>query len=455
MLARMIVGKMFASLLELFGTLKASPYAMLGILVGVIMPVVSGWVFPAYQSQLATQWLEWTKLLEAPFLVCEFLVVTFAVHRGMEIGQFIRAMTLDIKVASTLLLVGIWFSSVFISAEPATSIALSLGTLLHILFAFSILYLAENNGRSQFDGFWLSMGMGLLVLCVYIAWRFLLPVPPSMVPGGKIEWGFAIPGFINVRYFGTWTGAIAMAFVAMVIQRGEKARVSWPDFYMFVAMAMTIWSGTRAAILGLIVATIAMLIAQRRMPSFATSGRLCIISGLAAITAWLLLPENAPEFMLFQFDELGHAGTFTTNGRTELWIATYDKWLEAPWFGWGSGSLFWEVFLGWRHTQPHNAFMQFLMSWGVIGATGACWLLGRAVYAAQQATNKNPELWPFMAMLFALLTMSMVDGALYYPRFVMMIMLCLAVMLSGIRFRNLEENTSGIIGDRDQRYRPA
>ena len=207
---------------------------------------------------------------------------------------------------------------------------------------------------------------------------------------------------------------------------------------------MTIWSGTRAAILGIMVAFAAIMLSQRRIPALSLIGRLCIITGLAATIAWLLLPEGLPVFRLFSGGEAADVETFTS-GRVALWTATYQKWFEAPFFGWGSGSLFWEVFLGWRHTQPHNAFLQFLMSWGIVGAIGACWLLIRAVVAAQQQTNQNHELWPFMAMLYSLLAMSMVDGALYYPRFVMVIMLCLAVILSERTSELKAENKAGVI----------
>jgi exopolysaccharide production protein ExoQ len=412
-----------------FDRMASAPSLWLGILIGIVMPVVAGLAFPTYHHILATQWLEWTKLLEAPFLICEFLVVCFAMYKGMEINRFIEPLSRDLKIASGLFLVGLWYSSLLVSAVPATSLALSVGTMIHILFAFSIFFFFEKQDGRNFDLFWQSMGVGLIVLALYTAWRFLFPISAALVPGGKIEWDFSVPGFISIRYFGTWTGAIAAFFIAMVIQKGQKSRPSWPEFYMFISTAMSIWSGTRAAILGMMVAFVAMVVLQKRVPNLAVVGRLCIITGLAATTAWLLQLEGEPSFRLFGAGEASNLSTFTA-GRTELWIATFQKWIEAPWFGWGSGSLFWEVHLNWTHTQPHNAFLQFLMSWGIVGAIGASWLLGRAVFAAHCKSLGNPGLWPFLAMLYALLGMSMVDGALYYPRFIMLIMLCLAVILS-------------------------
>ncbi len=411
---------------------KFSPSLLLGGLVGILMPLLSGMIFPTYYHILATPWLEWTKLLEAPFLLSEMLVICLAIYRGMEIKDYIDPLSKDMKIASGLFIVGLLYSSLFVSQVPVTSLAISIGTILHILFGFSIFHFFKNTEIRHFTPFWFCLGIGLVLLALYTAWRFLWPIPASEVPGGKIEWGFSLPGFISVRYFGTWTGAITTFFLALVIQRGEKTKPSWPDLFLLIAMSMTIWSGTRAAVLGIVFAFTAMFLLKKRWPSFALMGRISITTGLAAIIAWMLIPYGESDFQLFSSEHVKGVGAFTS-GRTELWIATYQKWLEAPFFGWGSGSIFWEVFLGWTHTQPHNAFLQFLISWGLVGAIGTCWLLGRVIVTAQRKTYANPDLWPFMAMFYSLLAMSMVDGALYYPRFIMLVMLCLAVILSDRR----------------------
>jgi exopolysaccharide production protein ExoQ len=413
------------------GDIAATPLAWLGALIGIIMPVISGLVYPTYYHKLPNPLMEWTRLLEAPFVICELLVIVFAMHRGMEIQRFIRPLSPDLKVASFLFFAGLWTSSLFVSAVPATSIALSVATTIHILFAFAIFHFVERHKKQDLQVFGALLALGLLVLAFYTAWRFCFPIPASQVPGGIIEWSFAVPGFISVRYLGTSAGAIAAFFAATLIRRGDQARLSWPEFFFTVAMGMTIWSGTRAGIMGIMVACCAMVIIQRRIPSLAVIGRMCILTGIAASLAYLLIPFNDTVFMLIAPDDGYGGANVVTSGRVELWVASLLKWQEAPWLGWGSGSTFWEVYLGWTHTQPHNVFIQFLISWGIVGTTGAVWLLFRATVAAQKITNANQEYWPFMAMLYSLLAMSMVDGALYYPRLIMFAMVCFAVILSG------------------------
>ena len=157
----MIISIASKRMLDLFDRLKFAPSLWLGILIGIVMPVVSGLVFPTYHHMLATPWLEWTKLLEAPFLVCELLVVCFAVHQGMKISRFTEPLSRDLKIASALFLAGLWYSSLFVSAVPATSVAQSVGTIIHILFAFSIFHLFKARNSRNFKSFWMSLGVGL------------------------------------------------------------------------------------------------------------------------------------------------------------------------------------------------------------------------------------------------------------------------------------------------------
>jgi exopolysaccharide production protein ExoQ len=209
----------------------------------------------------------------------------------------------------------------------------------------------------------------------------------------------------------------------------NERRLSWVHFLFFVSAAMTIWSGTRAAILAIAVAAVIVVAMNRKMPKFHTLAVMAMLTGAALTAAWLLLPYDDPTFLLINLDDF-KGGDAVTGGRLALWTATYHKWLESPLLGWGSGSTFWEVFVGWTHTQPHNFVLQCLVSWGLVGAAGALWLLGRAIVAAHRKAMRYPELRPLLAILDALLIQSMLEGMLHYPRFIMLIMILLAVILT-------------------------
>lgn len=418
---------------------KLSTPAILGIVLGIVMPLVSAAIYPTYVHFMKHAGVEWTRLLELPFVACEIFIIHWAMRRGMNSAVMWQGLPKDIKIASIALLIGIFASSLFISAEPLRSITMSLSNVVHLLFAFAVFHLIRLSSSLDLSALILGLGAGLISLTAVTAWKFAFPPPLSQVPGGVIEWGSALPGFISVRHFGSWTGAITAAFLTILLYAHDRQRLSWHHFFFFLAAAMTIWSATRAAILALVLTAAILVLMHRKMPSLRTLSMLGFLTGLSLITAVLLPPYGDPTFMLYNTTDISSADAMAS-GRLVLWAATFDKWLDSILLGWGSGSIFWEVFVGWRHTQPHNALLQFLISWGLVGTLSALWLISRATIAAHKIASCRTELQPLLAMLYTLLIMSLLEGMLHYPRFIMLIMLCYAVILS----RKTDDNDGSI-----------
>ena len=74
--------------------------------------------------------------------------------------------------------------------------------------------------------------------------------------------------------------------------------------------------------------------------------------------------------------------------------------------------------------------VQFLISWGIIGAIPAFWLLGRAIRAAHTSALAHREMLPFLGMAYALLLQSLLEGMLHYPRFIGAIIVLLALVIA-------------------------
>lgn len=425
----MIARNLDRRLPEILGYLKASPVFYIGLLIGVIMPTVAALLYPTYTHKVPGEMAEWSRLQELPFVLSEFFVICWAVLRGMELRTYWDKIPRDCHIAFAIFMVGLWGSTLFVSKVPITSITISFSYVSHFLFALSVYHLIGSASKKTISNLAVGLGSGLAVLAAFTAWRFLLPPPAELVPGGRIIWDASLPGFINVRHFGSWTGAIAAIFTVAILQRREEKAADWNDAFFLLSMAMTIWSGTRAAILAIALCCAIQIISTRRFPSLAVIGRLSILTGIAACIALPLIPYGHSSFYLVSIiDSYGSADQISS-GRLDLWARTYEIWLQAPWFGWGSGSTFWEVRnVGWTHTQPHNFVIQFLVSWGIIGAAGAFWLLGRAVVAAQRCALDQPKLWPLLAGLYALLIMACLEGMLHYPRFIMLIMVLFATV---------------------------
>ena len=407
------------------------PAQYLSVMLGVIMPLFSAWLYNSYYFWLPSPFLEWTRLQELPFVACEAIFIGWAIVRGMELRYFTSRLPLDCLIALSIFMLGLWGSTLFVSAVPLTSMTISLSYVIHLLFGCSIYFLLKDHALDQIDDVGFGLTCGLAALAIVTAWKFALPPAASSLYMHQIQWQAALPGFINVRHFGSWTGAVAAIFAGHLLCRRDSERVDWHDLAYLLAIGMTIWSGTRAAILAIGVACLILLTTWRTMPNIRTIGRLAILTGLGATIAYVLVPSGDPTFQLFSSSDGYRTVDQITSLRGTLWSLTYAEWLKAPWFGWGSGSTFWQVpFPNWHHTQPHNFVLQFLVSWGIVGASGALWLLGRGVVAVHQRAKAHPLAWPLVTGLDALLIMAGLEGMLHYPRFIMLIMVLFAMIFS-------------------------
>ncbi|GAA4052768.1 O-antigen ligase family protein [Parerythrobacter jejuensis] len=403
------------------------------ILVAILMPIVSGVVYPTYMHRMPVLSLEFSRLIEAPFLLAELGVVIWAYRVGLDRGKIWQALPRDVQWATGALIAGLTISSIFISRSTSASMTHSLMYVLHLFFAMSVYSLARHYGVDSIRKVLPVFGIGLVTLAIFTAVRFSFPPPAEKVFGGVIEWESALPGFINVRHFGAWTGAIAAGFAIKILFVDEARKLGWSHFFYCLAAGMTVWSGTRAALLGMVVVLLVTIISLRRFPDIRNIGIAFLLTAFAMGVAFLLLPPD-PAFYLFNLNDTASANSLTS-GRLKLWEQTYDRWLASPLFGWGSGSTFWEVDIGWSHTQPHNVVLQYLISWGILGAAGGLWLVGRMIKAVHRPAIAEPVLLPLLAIMYCLLFQSLLEGMLHYPRYIMAI-----IMLGGLILVASREN---------------
>lgn len=409
------------------GSYRPEAWSWLGITIGIVMPVLSAVIYPVYMHQMEHAWAEWTRLMELPFVACELVIIHVALKRGYSDTQLLQSVPSDVRISLMLMVIGAFASSVFVSKMPAASTALAIITIVHLRFLGATFFLIRA-ARIDVAHWFRLLGGGLLVLALLTAWKFNYLPAASSVPGGVIELRSAVPGFIDVRHFGSWAGAIAGGLMISLLYTGRKGLGVGHLLYVLAA-ALTCWSGTRAAVLAMALVGILTVLATRRLPSTRAIMVVGLLSLIALGIGMALAPVGLPEFGLFARTKFSSANALTT-GRDVLWSRALMRWLDAPLFGWGGGSSFWELGFSWTPTQPHNVIVQFLLSWGLVGAVGGLWLLGRAIAATWRIGFNNDELRPLTAMLYTLLLMSLVEGMLYYPRFIMAIMISFAVIFA-------------------------
>lgn len=419
----------------------ASPGAVIGIVFGLVLPLVAAACYPTFIHQMPQPWMEWTRLLEFPFVLAELGFILWVERRETAGWASLKGLPVDVRIAGALLVAGLCISSTLISRQPWTSVTISLFTLVHLRFGLAVYNLTVSSRRDGLDELLAWMAIGLIPLTLLTVWRFNFPIPANRVPGGVIEWGSALPGFISVRHFGSWTGMVATGLLASLIFATPPRWVGWRQLAYVGAAALTVWSGTRGALFGIAAAIGLVVLLDWRLPAFRAIGVTASLTGLAIVLAWLCLPQGAPDFLLWASGD-GASADAASGGRLALWQATFARWLQSPWLGWGSGANFWEVCFGWCHTQPHNVVLQFLINWGMVGAAGGLWLLGRSMVAVSGFAAGRHRLYPALAMLLCLVAMSLIEGMLHYPRFIEPIFALIAMLLALRRRERLALGTA-------------
>ncbi len=197
-------------------------YDWLGLLLGIFMPIAAALLYPTYRHRVDPGWAEWTRLLELPFVVCKVGVIQVAVRARYRDAAIWRRLPWDVVAAFVLLGAGLTISSAFMSRNPLDSILLSIITLVHLRFCAAMYFLAGEERPEAIGTLSLWLTLGLAALTMLTVWRFQLAPPAGTIPGGVIEWRSALPGFINVRHFGSWSGAIAAGLMmGAALWRGE------------------------------------------------------------------------------------------------------------------------------------------------------------------------------------------------------------------------------------------
>lgn len=396
------------------------------ISLGVVLPLVSALLYPTYHVQMATPAYETTRVLEMPFVLFEIGFFLWAGRRQFELGPAIGRLPRDIVVAGSVLTIVMFASAILVSTNLSYALTHSLLWLVHFAFALAVVHTITRGSGDDLDGFMTWHVAGLILLAFYTAYWFATVPPADQLPFQEIKLRGAVPGWIDVRHFGSWTGAIAAAFAVRILYGANEASLRRDAFCYTLAAGLTVWSGTRAAILAILVVTLIFMVLHRKLPSFSRIALAFVLTAVACAAAYLLLPDH-PAFYLFRIEEFGSMEQLTRT-RWELWSRTVELWLQSPLIGIGTGAIFWEYAPDYFPTQPHNVILQFLYSWGVIGAAAGLWILFRAIRAVHRAGRDNPASYALMAMLYGLLFQSLLEGMLHYPRFIVSIIVLGAIV---------------------------
>lgn len=399
--------------------------------IALLLPLTAAVLYRTYDMVVAPESWELTRQFGMPFVLAEIAVYLYARRKGLDLRVQLEGLAPWLRWMLGLFLASYWVSSVFVSLRPAVSAAFALIWLVHLLFGASVFHLARGeflNSRSWGAAF----ATGLATLVPVIAVHCLM-LPPELVGHEReIDWGSALPGFISNRLFGAWVGAAASLLLGLIWTgeiSGEKPRWLYPAF--FLAATLLIWSGTRAAVLGVAIAALAAWGLTGKIPYQSLLTKFPPMVIVAAVVATLLVPYGHPAYYLYMPGDLAGSGDHFTSGRLTLWAESLKTFAEYPLFGTGLASSWWLIPVDkFYHIQPHNVLIQFLVNWGLAATISGLLLLGAAIWRVHAIAREAAALMPMVAMLDSLIVMSLFDGMLHFSRFVMLIFTCIALCLA-------------------------
>lgn len=404
------------------------PLAALGAAVSIAL-LLTGLIFRTYWIAVSPPSLEGLRQLGIIFLLVEAVVILLAFSRGFSVADIFDRLDRPEKIAAIIWVVFILPGGLLYSPIAATATSLSLVMLLHIVFGAAIWFALAEIDRDAVDRFSFAVFAGLLAFVPLLAWTFVFP-PPEIDPY-QHQWQFALPGFISVRTFGAYTGAITAFFLGLaLIDRERKAIPIWILAAITLSAGLTLWSGTRAAVVGVGCALLLIGLLTRWRWHGSSMIRLACCLAIAIAAATSLQPYGDPAFQLFASGDAGSADV-VTGGRLSYWSDVIDAIAEYPLLGAGSAASSWALpSTSQQHVQPHNVVLQFLLSWGIFGTAAALFLIARATHKAYIIARSAPLAIPFMAMVCCLLVNALFDGTFYFARHVMLMMIGFGVIFA-------------------------
>lgn len=270
---------------------------------------------------------------------------------------------------------------------------------------------------------------------------------------GASGWGVNPPFGRHVRLMGMGAAVAVTAAIALFYfgRQALPVRVMlWLS--LVVCNAFLIWTGSRTSLLLVLLMTLLLTI-------IFLAGRKAFLSPALLLLAMALSFPVAAKVSIFEWTGLqrslkvsvvevpsGVADSQTlfnmadklSSGRLAIWQAAIDAWRVAPWFGHGPNSTVFVLDYPDTIDQPHNMFLQFLLEWGVVGAT---LLSSFLLLMAWQGLRKLPAVFRqgdsdyivSASVILVLVMNGLTDGPFYHVQTV----LCLATAFAVFPFRPL------------------
>lgn len=361
----------------------------------------------------------------APIVAIELAVILLAMARGLSFADRFRMLSAAARPLLGVLAIVATVTALWVAPLRADAVARTAIALLHLLFGFAATHLIASLPHERRRLIWPAVATGVLLYALLVP-AFLASRPSTF------DWRYFGLGVINIRHVGYYAAAGAAVSLALAASSETIRRWAFPTLAAAACLALAFWSGTRGA-LAAVAAAVAIgsaLLPVMRTPRAAAA----VVAAFAIGAAFaLFLPAGDSHFGVSRITSSLATGDAEalSSGRLALWIDTARHVADRPWFGHGDGQFRALVAAGGdQFNHPHNALLQFLLQWGLVGSACIAALAAMMIRRALVQRRCDARAAPAFMLLFAMLAYAMVDGTLYYPYPIMMVALAFAFLLA-------------------------
>jgi O-antigen ligase len=359
-----------------------------------------------------------------PVLLIEMAVVLVWLGSGGKRDRVTGHVPKWSKIAMLALsLIVVGHALVLMSVSPGGTMR-SITWLLHAVFGVAVWDSISRAGTRGMEQACRWIAFGILAYCA-ILFAFVVTVPDQ----GRFKWFFLGLGVTTVRQLGAYSAVGFGAAIALAALATSNAR--WIGCVAIAALALGIsfWSGTRASLVSAGAAIILAVAMIRVMRSRRALGAVAF-AAIGGVALTLLTPPPDPAFGLTRMAKSMEKEDINEIGsdRFKIWRLAALQIAERPLFGFGEATINAPSphAVG-KIVQPHNAILQMLLQWGVIGAACFFSLIGALWLRMSKALMRDPEAHLGMFLIAtSLLVQSLFEGMLFFPYPVMMTVFALA-----------------------------
>lgn len=358
-----------------------------------------------------------------PVVAAEIAVIILAVAAGFDLRAGFLRLHPTTRIGAGVWLAAILCANLIIAPARAAAIPLLFTTLVHAGFALALWSLLTSRWTSRKKDFLRCTAAGVGLFGVIFAAVML-----AELDNPAFDWLGVGVGITNIRQLGFY----GITLVGIALGLGAPTR-GWHWVLAAAGTALGFWltilSGSRVAFVAAIIASVVIGVLSDR--EHRTSLAMLVTLALAAAipASYLLIPHESWGFdRIIDRSFSGDSAGDYTSGRLAIWKETWAAILESPLLGHGEGQFRSQIVsAGNGLNHPHNAFLQLLYQWGLIGTSALALMLASTVRNLR-STARGDIFLASIGAAVGLLAMAMLEGSLYHAYPVMIVVLCLVVL---------------------------